>query len=359
MNNKFQREYFQNEDLSDCFFDSLKSDYAEFELWFGKKAENKEQAFIYREDGIKAFLYLKKEYGDDCEEIELDTQVIPAESRIKIGTLKLLDTVQGMRLGEGAIGMALWFWQKEPVNEIYVTVFEKHAKLINILENFGFVCRGNNRRGERVYFKDKRSLDTDSAYKLFPYIDVNFEKCGYIPIEDHFHDTLFPYSELKNTEQESEEIAAANGITKVFIATPSSKIDYESKDPVLIYRIHTGDGKKSFKSVVTSFCTIVKTIEVKQWGRSIISFDDFIKCVGNKSVYSKDELEYIYKEKKTIYVLVMVYNGYLGSGNNITYRALKDKGYFEGYPYLVKLNEAEFKDILRMGGKDVHNIVIN
>lgn len=358
--NKFQLETFNVSDLEDPFFDSLKSDYLEFSDWFKKKASKNEKAYLYQENGIKAFLYLKNEYNEKSESIKLDTGIIPAESRIKIGTLKLLETVQGMRLGEGAIGMALWYWQSQPVNEIYVTVFDKHEKLIKMLVQFGFSCRGRNQRGENVFFKDKRNIDISTSYSSFPYINGEFNSCGYIPIADNFHDTLFPYSELRNTEQESQEIAAANGITKVFLATPFNSIDYRKGDPVFIYRKYTGNvGKPGFKSVVTSFCTIVDMIEVKKNGRANYTLNDYLQKVGNKSVYENQELINIYNSNKNLYLLVMLYNGYLGSGNNITYMALKNAGYFTGYPYQVKLNKNQFENILKMGGKNVQNIIIN
>ncbi len=361
MKNKFRKKLFELPDLKDSFFDSLKLDYLEFDVWYAKKSEEKELAYIYDDDdGIKAFLYLKNEYDDKAESISLDKGLIPAESRIKIGTLKLLDTIQGVRLGEGAIGMALWYWQSQPVNEIYVTVFPKHLKLIRMLERFGFKCRGKNNRGENVYFKDKRCIDLSDSYTAFPYINGQFAHCGYIPINDDFHDTLFPYSELKNTEQESQEIAAANGITKVYLATPSSSINYQIGDPVLIYRRYTGtQGKPGFKSVVTSFCTIVEVIEVKRYGKANISLNEFISQVGNKSVYNEHELHELYHNSKNLFSLVMTYNGFLGSGKNINYMTLKNAGYFDAYPYQVKLDRKQFENILEIGGKDVRNIVIN
>lgn len=105
--NKFQLQQFDISDLLDPFFDTLKLDYPEFNDWFAKKAESGEKAYIYRETEIRAFLYLKNEFGDKKEEIILDNGKMPAEERIKIGTLKLFESVQGLRLGEGAIGMVL------------------------------------------------------------------------------------------------------------------------------------------------------------------------------------------------------------------------------------------------------------
>lgn len=41
--------------------------------------------------------------------------------------------------------------------------------------------------------------------------------------------------------------------------------------------------------------------------------------------------------RRKIYLLTMVYNGYLGYGNYITFNALKSKGYFDTYPEFRKI----------------------
>lgn len=196
---KFDYLPFANCNLTDPFFKSLKDDYPEFPQWYAKKIENKEKAFVYKdESGIRAFLYLKKE----DEPIELKGGMLPSKKRLKIGTLKLDDRVRGLRLGEGIIGIALWKWQEMDVDEIYVTIFPKHEVLISLIEKFGFKKVGINNRGENIYLKSKNDLDLSDPFKPFPYINPNFTKAGYIPIYDKYHDTLFPYSELFNTKQE-------------------------------------------------------------------------------------------------------------------------------------------------------------
>lgn len=100
-------------------------------------------------------------------------------------------------------------------------------------------------------------------------------------------------------------------------------------------------------------------IEVKINGRANYTLDDYLQKIDNKSVYENQELINIYNTNKNLDLLVMLYNGYLGSGNNITYMALKNAGYFTGYPYQVKLNKNQFENILKIGGKNVQNIIIN
>ena len=356
MMDKFNWCPFSDCNLNDPFFDSLKSDYEEFPIWFNRKATEGQNAFVYKEDGkIKAFVYLKRE---DDETIELTESTLPAEPRMKIGTLKISDDSQGMRLGEGAIGVSLWYWQKLEYNQIYITVFEKHKRLIGMLEQFGFKLIGKNKRGENVYIKDRQNLCFDTPYSSFPYISSDIKQCGYIPIQDGYHDTLFPYSELYRTPQATEEIAAANGITKVFLATPSSEISYIPNEPVLIYRIHTGSGQATYKSVVSSFCTVKEQITVKQNDRCLITKEQFLNIVGNKTVFSHQELDSLYNRRNLV-IIILIYNGYFGKGHNINHATLKEKGLFEGYPYLNKLTKEQFEQILEMGGKDVQNIIIN
>lgn len=357
MLDKFQEMLFSDCDLKDPFFQSLIRDYPAFPNWFNRKSLGGKKAFVYKDNDntIRAFLYMKVEN----EEISLQgNQFMKAEPRIKIGTLKIDDSIQGQRLGEGAIGSALWRWRDRVYNQIYITVFEKHKTLIDLLMKFGFCYIGKNLNEENVYVKDKRSFIKDSPYTAFPYINDNYSHAGYIPIQDGFHDKLFPYSELFHTPKETFEIAAANGVTKIFIATPYSLINYEKGEPVFIYRIHSGDNKQ-YRSCITSYCTIVSQVVAKQNNRNLYSEADFLKIVGNKSVYGRQELLHIWNNNKNVIILTMVYNGFFGKGHNVIFKDLKDNGMFDDYPYEMKLNHKQFEQILKMGDKNVSNVIVN
>lgn len=226
-----------------------------------------------------------------------------------------------------------------------------------MLEQFIFTAEGRNKRGEVVYIKDKRNLSFKSGYTSFPFIDSNNKRCGYIPIGDNYHDTSFPYSELCGTNQKTDEIAAANGITKIFLAAPRSQIDYKKGESVLIYRIHKGYGAAAYRTVVTSFYTVkirllLKIMEYHLWVREFIDF------VGNKRVFSKDELNDWYN-KYNLVIIVLEYNGYFGKGKNVNHATLKSNGFFNDYPYINKLTMSQFIKVLEMGGKNVQNIIIN
>lgn len=357
MPGKFKWCKFGDCNLDDPFFDSLKTDYPEFSTWFARKAGAGEHALVFHDENNKigAFLYVKPEN----ETIELTDNALPAKPRLKIGTLKLDDRVQGVRLGEGALGVALWHWQEQRCEEVYLTVYDHHTMLISLLERFGFVWVGTKANGERVYLRSRANTDYSDSYKAFPFLTPNFNKAGIIPIKDIFHDLLFPYSELYGQKYEIEEITAGNGITKIYVGSPYSPLHYQVGEPVLIYRIFTGDGQKTFKSVVTSFGVVTGVEVVKATNRPQMSLRAFIEYAGNKTVFTEQQLSLIYNNNRNVIMLEMIYSGYFGKGHNVTHRELDDKGLFGAHPYNIEYTLEEFKEILRMGDRDVRNIIID
>lgn len=366
MAGKFELQRFSTIDINDTFFDSLKSDYHAdennigFLNWFKKKSDNGSTALVFNdEQGLGAFICLK----DENEIIELKNGLLPAIPRKKISTLLIAERYRGQRLGEGAIGLALWNWQKSKCEEIYVTVFEKYAQLIGQLEMFGFCLAGLNQNGECVYLKSRSNIDYSDAYKSFPFINPHIQKAGYLIVNDVYHDTLFPYSELSNTIQEQVALSVANGISKVYVGAQYTRPHYRTNEPLMIYRRYTKqDGqKRRYKSCVTSYCVVTDVIMVKTNGKILILFDDLCKRIGNKSVFDFNQLRKRYNDDRNVVVIEMLYYGYFGAGHNVNNAWLSDNGYFSPntYPALIEATPSQFKAILREGDVDVSNVIIN
>ncbi|WP_392564031.1 hypothetical protein RHO13_12765 [Orbus wheelerorum] len=127
-------QQFKNIPLSSIFFDSLRNDYIGFDAWFNKKSD--QYAFVSYDKSldIDGFLYLKIEN----ETIEDTEPKLPQKRRIKLGTFKIdaHDTKMGQRFIRKIIDFAIF----HNVDEIYVTIFDKHKSLINLLENCGYLC---------------------------------------------------------------------------------------------------------------------------------------------------------------------------------------------------------------------------
>lgn len=343
-------------DINDSFFNSLKEDYPEFEEWYNRKANEGKQAFAYIDDnGIGAFVMLK---NGECEEIHLDNQILPKCSRLKISTLKLSDRVEGNRLGEGAIGIALWNWLESDDEEIYVTVFVKHRKLIEMLQKFGFELAGYNSRNEGVYLRSKNAISFMTPYTSFPFINKETRAFAMLPIEAEWHDKIFPYSELKNTKQDTEEFAAANGMTKTYICFPVNTPCYSPGMPIMIYRKSRDEYNRGFKSVVTSYGTIVRSEPIKQNWSYLKSFEEYVKIVGNKSVFTHSEIKNFYEKMKNLYVLELVYNHAFGKGCNVNYNTLNDNGIWKnGHPYQAVYSMNDFRAILSLAKQNENKLI--
>jgi GNAT superfamily N-acetyltransferase len=366
MAGKFLFKKFSEIDLNDPFFNSLKEDYPAdannigFEKWFAKKSYSGSTALVFNDDeGLGAFVCLKEEN----EAINLAEGNLPAIPRIKISTLCLAERYRGQRLGEGAIGLALWKWQKTKTQEVYITVYEKHELLIAQLERFGFQLAGYKYNGECVYKKSRFEVDYSDPYKSFPFINPAFQKAGYLIVNDVYHDTLFPYSELSKTLQESVGLSVANGLTKIYVGAQRQLPHYQRGEPVLIYRRHTKqDGQKRYKSCLTSYCIVNDVIMAKTNNIFHASFEELIARIGNKSVFDEHELRNKYDSNRNLIIIEMLYCGYFGAGNNVNMDWLDRNGLWSKgnqYPANVKLNPEQFKMILREGNVDVSNVIIN
>ena len=367
MAGRFSLKKFSDIDLNDAFFDSLKEDYSGtansrgFVDWFKKKSNEGSSALVFEDEiGIGAFIALKSEN----EEIVLQNGILPIKNRIKISTFRIAERYHRQRIGEGAMGLVLWKWQKSIAEEVYVTVFDKHKTLISQLEKFGFQNHGLNANGENVYIKNRSHIDFSDPYKSFPFIKNDFEYAGYIIIDDYYHDTMFAYSELANNVNLQTKISSSvsNGLTKIYVGK-SPKSNYKVGEPVLVYRRYTQqDTGKRYRSCITSFCIVTDVFQAKINNRYIMSFDDLKRRIGNKSVFNEKELINQYNSFKNVTIVELLYYGYFGAGNNVNMDWLDKNGYWarqNQYPTEVKLSKNQFISVLTEGKVNVSNVIIN
>jgi hypothetical protein len=183
---------------------------------------------------------------------------------------------------------------------------------------------------------------------------------GCLAIDMLYHDTMFAFSDLAHTLQERVNISVANGLKKVYIGQPYS-VAFGAGDPVLIYRKYTGKaGKAAYKSVVTSYCIATRVEKIKARGQQLVPYSDFLHMVGNKSVFSPEELRTQYETMTNMTLIDLLYCGYFGAGNNVNWKWLKDNNcWLETHPMNFKYTREQFEKILREGNVDVNNIIID
>ena len=363
---KFHRKRFEDIDLNDPIFNSLKEDYSGsaigigFEEWFYKKAKEGRYALVLEDnEGLGAFVSIKTEN----EPLRLKTGDLPSQSRLKICTFCLAERYRGQRMGEGAIGTILWKWQRSRLQEVYVTVFQKQKLLISLFTRFGFQLVGYNENDEQVYMRSRENIDYSNPYKSFPFINPHFTCAGYVLIDDGYHDTLFPHSELKNTTRDCLIKNVSNGLTKCYIGSQWMPPPYQIGDPVFIYRKYNGSGPKLYKSCLTTYCVVTDIIWVKKNWKYLMSLEGFLSKIANKTVFDREEIENRYNRDRNIIIINMLYYGFFGAGKNITCKWLIDNKLWppkgDLYPAMKELSRNEFAQILQKGQINVDDIIID
>ena len=275
-----QKLKFGKIDLNDTFFNSLKEDYAGFDKWFIKKYDEEAYITINSNNGmLLSFLYLKVE--DENENYSNINPRFSSKRRLKIGTFKVISN--GFRLGERFMKIIFDNALKNHVQEIYVTVYDKRPeqrRLIDLLEQWGFVLWGTKGEGELVYVRDfSPQFNIENLKSCFPYISKG-RNVYVVPIYPEYHTELLPDSILNTESPEEfiEDFPHRNCINKVYVSRAMEP--YPNIGDILVF-YRTGG---YYKSVVT---TIGEVLEVKS---DFLNENDFILYCRKKSVYPEQAL---------------------------------------------------------------------
>ncbi|MFJ7646889.1 N-acetyltransferase [Lysinibacillus sp. NPDC097279] len=350
----FSSKLFKDINLDDPFFDTLKQDYAEFEDWFKRKGD--ERAFLFEDDeGVQAFLYLKIEE----EEISSVSPSLPFKKRIKIGTLKI--NSRGTKFGDRFIKKAIDFAIFNNTDELYVTVFPKHQKLVEILEGYGFVKVATKTTAngiENVMAKSINPTSFDNSVPIrhnYPLINKN-ARSHLLSIYPSFHTRLFPDSILKteNSEQVIKDVSYANSIEKVYICRMEGVSNIKQGDNIVIYRTAENGKVAEYSAVATSICT---AIEIKS-KHDFKDVDELIEYCKKTSIFEEGEIRKFYKENKKVFVIKMLYCYALPKRpirKDLINLAGIDRGNYWG---IIHLTERQFDKILELGEVN-ESIIVN
>ncbi|WP_373766362.1 N-acetyltransferase [Glaesserella sp.] len=334
---------FENINLDDSFFDSLKADYKEFTDWFNKKKNNNEGAFIFLNSKglLDGFLYLKNE----DEELNDITPKQPRKERLKIGTLKI--NPHGTRLGERFIKKVFDISLVRNIDEIYVTLFEKHTALLNLFQKYGFEARAKKltQNGcELVLFKNISQITGDIVkdYPNTPEISNRY----LISLYPQWHSRLLPDSILKNEDPTLliKDTSHTNSIHKIYLTSMFGTERIKTGDTLVIYR--TADGANAeYSSVATSICVVEEVKNINAFK----SLDEFLRYTLPYSIFSEQELENLFKSKKYPIIIKFTYN--IALNKRIIRKSLiEDIGITRNqYWGFIKLTEKQYRDILSRG----------
>ncbi len=343
MGKLIEKKKFSDIDLSDPFFDNLKSDYKEFAEWFEKKKN--ENAYVYIvKNKIIGFLYLKIEN----EEVVDTTPALPKKKRLKIGTFKI--EAHGTRLGERFIKKAIDHALSEDVTEIYLTTFLKHAGLIGILKEFGFEEHGKKvtANGEELVLLKSLDKVTGSSRKDFPIINAKGKRKFLLAIKPEWHTKLFPDSILNNeTYDIVQDVSHTNSIQKTYVCFMDLS-ELRDGDILIIYRMKDEGKSAWYGSVVTSVCTVEHVLKKTDFS----SKEQYVGFTEKFSVFCEKELINWWNKGKKLYVIKMLYNA--AFSKRIIRKDLIEKIGIDGekdtYWGFVEITNEQFCHIIKLGG---------
>lgn len=335
--------YFSDINLNDPFFDTLKHDYVEFSDWFTRKSQANEAAYLLTTNtgSVDGFMYLKTETG--C--VNDTNPPLPNGTHLKVGTFKF--NSQGTRRGERFLKKIFDYAIEYNVDDIYVTVFSKHAHLVKLFGKYGFVINGKKitTNGEELCLvRNMRMLQYSPALD-YPLIDTRIAQPHILGIKPIYHTRLFPDSILDNENTRIiEDVSHTNSIHKIYICSMHQVATFKPGDPIVIYRTNDGNGYARHRSVATSICVFEEY-------RSVYSFntkEEFIEYCQSYSIFPISELSHIYDNKKYVHIIKFSYN--VALRKRITRQTLMDTvNLYSNYWGCFSISPQQFLHIAQLG----------
>jgi len=328
--------------VSDPFFDTLRADYPGFDQWIARKTGEPAYAFRRDDGGLDGFLYLKREDGTVA-----DVQPeLHSAKRLKVGTLKV--NPHGTRLGERLLKKVFDHATEQDVDEIYVTVFPKHAKLVELFARYGFakVAQKAGPAGvEDVMARSLRRLAGDVVLD-YPLINLAGRKF-LLAIYPDWHTRLLPDSKLHNESPDIvTDVSHTNSIHKVYLTAMRGTEELRRGDLLTIYRTGDKAAPARFRSVATSICTVEEVRDIATFA----SVDALLEYCAPYSVFTDDELRRFWSNRKYPNLIRFTYNAALKK--RLTRGDLIDHGVIDesAYAGFAPLTDEGFSVIVERGG---------
>lgn len=320
----------------DQFFDSLRDGYPEFDDWWREKCVKQHRScwVVYDNEQLAGLIVRKDEDAVDTD------AVTKAEKILKVCTFKVAPESRGVKLGELLLKQVLWYAQHNGYDLAYLTTYEDQAALMELLEYYGFRNAGENANGEFIYERDFSNdalvrlddeTDFEQARKNYPRFVFDAKTLGFgIPIQEDYHDTLYP--DLWNPRQPDlfSGASRAEGITrpgntirKVYLCQAQSNLG----PPGSVLFFYKGVSKDPPSQAITAL-GILESMTLAGSKRELM------QLTGGRSVYSEEELEEWEQKAKDTGRPVKVINYLLVSYIEpaVSIDELKTMGVVKGHP---------------------------
>ena len=336
-----KKELLYSIDTEDPFFDSLKEDYYDFDGWIAKKKRKHESARVTYKDSGKLGAVLMFKTENEMEDYSSFDTPFERGKRVKICTFKVEDN--GKSIGEAFIKIVVDYAISKNIYEIYVTVFDKQDRLINLFKEYGF---------NWYTYKDTQKQDGSFEKEAVYLKKINYDKTNYpiikldeqnvyiLSIQDQFGHMLFPdlFDQHQLSMYDLDGTSTySNVIKKVYIS--KSKIKSMNKDDVLVF--YASQIKKSIACV----CIVDDAFRANE----IESFEVFEKIVKRRTVYPSSYLKEAYENG----YLIILFKYYVNLPKHIPLRTAVKEDIIKTAPQSIqKLSKEKFKKIVKLSGSD-------
>lgn len=284
-------------DRADSIFASLREDYPEFDGWFEKCRKEHRGCWVLTIGNQTAGLVIRK----DESHAEAGTRNV-GHKILKVCTLKVRDEFRGEKFGELLLKQILWFAQRNSYDLVYLTVFDKHTFLIDLLSSYGFQETKRLPNSELVLEKaitngilpalTGGTLEYDRRH--YPrFYDGPIAQKFIVPIQPDYHRRLFPEIafavELPLFPNEKFAPALAlgqdrtpgNTIRKVYLCRAQTK-QIRPGDLLLFYM--SKDERYAGSQSITTLGIVEQVVEAQ-------STDDLVRATAKRSVFSATDLD--------------------------------------------------------------------
>lgn len=283
-------------DTRDPIFVSLRADYQGFDEWFDKCRGQHRDCWVLEVDSGIAGLVVRKD-----ETFAEAGTVHPGPKILKVCTFKVRDEFRGEKFGELLLKQILWFAQRNAYDLVHLTVYPKHALLIDLLKYYGFETTAEKLGGEQLMEKPIARgvlpipagdiFDFDRAYYPRFYDGPSVRKFC-VPIRPDYHRRLFPeiafLAELPLFPNERfgpllnhrRERTPGNTIRKVYLCRANTT---RLQPGAMLLFYMSKDEAYGASQTITTLGIVEQVIDVA-------TTEDLIRLTAKRSVFSATDL---------------------------------------------------------------------
>ena len=260
----------------DPIFESLRGDYPDFDQWLTKVSREGREAWVIESPrGRCAGICIWKSEDD---EFRFGGKVM------KLSTFKVAEEHRGRRYGELLLKTVFTELRANGYDHVWLTVFERHAALITMLEDFGFerydveTPLGELAMVRHLVTTDGVATDSFVYHCKFgpPAVDLKLSASVYvIPMRPTYHTRLFPDHPDEPAHLLHDNNPFGNALRKAYISQ-SAITPLARGDTVLFYR------SKDWQAV-----SAVGVVEESMRSDDLSEIAAF---AGQRTVYSYNEI---------------------------------------------------------------------